>query len=137
PVANLNNLLNQNTVRSVMTAGGGGLTGFVTAGNSLTAVVTALQNSNRFRVVSRPSVFTRNNKKAIIASGQEIAVPTSSQSALNTTNNSNGIVSNSSVQFKRVALQLEVVPLINSDREVALDILQKVDEVSGSTRIDN
>jgi len=36
-----------------------------------------------------------------------------------------------------VALQLEVVPLINSDREVDLDILQKNDEVSGSTRIDN
>jgi type II secretory pathway component GspD/PulD (secretin) len=36
-----------------------------------------------------------------------------------------------------VALQLEVVPLINSEREVSLDILQKVDEVSGTTRIDN
>ena len=35
----------------------------------------------------------------------------------------------SSIQFKRVALQLEVVPLINSEREVSLDILQKVDEV--------
>ena len=32
---------------------------------------------------------------------------------------------------------MEVVPLINSEREVSLDILQKIDEVSGSTRIDN
>lgn len=137
PVANLSNLLNQNTISKIATIGGGGITGYVTAGNSLTAIVTALQNTNRFRVVSRPSVFTRNNKKAIIASGQEIAVPTSIQSALNSTNNSNGIVTNSSVQFKNVTLQLEVVPLINSDREVSLDILQKEDEVSGSTRIDN
>lgn len=137
PVTNLSNLLNQNTISKIATVGGGGLTGYVTAGNSLTAIVTALQNTNRFRVVSRPSVFTRNNKKAIIASGQEIAVPTSIQSALNSTNNSNGIVTNSSVQFKNVTLQLEVVPLINSDREVSLDILQKEDEVSGSTRIDN
>ncbi len=137
PVANLSNLLNQNTISKIATLGGGGVTGYVTAGNSLTAIVTALQNTNRFRVVSRPSVFTRNNKKAIIASGQEIAVPTSIQSALNSTNNSNGIVTNSSVQFKNVTLQLEVVPLINSDREVSLDILQKEDEVSGSTRIDN
>ena len=137
PVVNLGNLLNQNTISKIAAIGGGGLTGYVTAGNSLTAVVTALQNTNRFRVVSRPSVFTRNNKKAIIASGQEIAVPTNIQSALNSTNNSNGIVTNSSVQFKNVTLQLEVVPLINSDREVSLDILQKEDEVSGSTRIDN
>jgi len=137
PALNFSNLLNQNAIRTVAAAGGSGLSGFVTAGNSMTAIVTALENSNRFRVVTRPSVFTRNNKKAIIASGQEIAVPTSIQSALNTSTGSNGIVSNSSVQFKRVALQLEVVPLINSDREVSLDILQKIDEVSGSTRIDN
>lgn len=137
PVLNLNNLLGQGVPRAISTAGGGGLTGFVTAGNSLTAVVTALMNTSRFRVVSRPSVIARNNKKAIIASGQEIAVPTDIQSALNSVNNSNGIVTNSSVQFKRVALQLEMVPLINSEREVSLDILQKIDEVSGTTRIDN
>lgn len=137
PVLSLDSLLNQTHVKHIAAAGGGGLTGFVTAGNTMTAIVTALENSNRFRVVSRPSVFTKNNKKAIIASGQEIAVPTSIQSSLNSVNNSNGIVSNSVVQFKRVALQLEVVPLINSEREVSLDILQKVDEVSGSTRIDN
>ncbi len=133
---NLNNLLNQDTVRAVAAAGGSGLTGFVTAGNSLTAIVNALENTNRFRVVSRPSVFTRNNKKAIIASGQEIPVPTSIISSPNSVTNS-GIATQSQVQFKNVTLQLEVVPLINSDREVSLDILQKVDEISGSTRIDN
>jgi type II secretory pathway component GspD/PulD (secretin) len=137
PGLNLGNLLNQNTISQVATLGGSGLTGYFSAGNSLTAVVTALQNSNRFRVVSRPSVFTRNNKKAIIASGEEIAVPTNIQSSLNPVANTSGIVSNSSVEFKTVTLQLEVVPLINSDREVSLDILQKEDEVSGSTQIDN
>ena len=50
---------------------------------------------------------------------------------------SNGIVTNSSVQYKNVTLQLEIVPLINSDKEVSLDILQRNNEVSGSTRIDN
>ncbi|WP_162145312.1 secretin N-terminal domain-containing protein [Chthoniobacter flavus] len=137
-ILNFNNLLSQDTIRSVAGVGGSGVTGFVTAGNSLTAIVTALMNTNRFRVVTRPSVFTRNNKKAIIASGQEIPVPTSIQSALNAgTTVNTGLVTQSSVQFKRVALQLEVVPLINADREVSLDVLQKIDQVSGSTRIDN
>ena len=36
-----------------------------------------------------------------------------------------------------MALQLEVVPLINSEKEVSLDILQKVDSLAGTTRIDN
>ncbi|MEA3211226.1 MAG: ral secretion pathway protein [Chthoniobacter sp.] len=138
PNLNLPNLLNQNTVKQIATAGAGGLTGYFTAGNSLTAIVTALESTNRFRVVSRPSVFTSNLKKAIIASGQEIAVPTTIQSSVNAVTAGNaGLVTNSSVQYKNVTLQLEVVPLINADREVDLDILQKNDEVAGSTRIDN
>jgi type II secretory pathway component GspD/PulD (secretin) len=39
----------------------------------------------------------------------------------------------SNIEFKRIALQLEVVPLINSEKEVSLDILQKLDSVAGST----
>jgi len=136
PQLNLGNLLDLSKVTQVAAAGGSGLTGFLSAGNSLNAIVTALNNTNHFHVVSRPSVFTRNNKKALIVSGQNIAVPTSIQSALSATG-TNGIVTNSAVQYMTVAIQLEVVPLINSDREVSLDILQKEDEVAGSTTIDN
>ncbi len=137
PVPNLTNLLDRNIPGAVAAIGGSGLTGFVTAGNSMTAIVTALENSTRFRVISRPNVIARNNKKAIIASGQEIAIPAQIQSALNSVNSSNGLVTNSSVEYKEVTLQLEMVPLINSDREVSLDVLQKIDNVSGSTVIDN
>ena len=35
----------------------------------------------------------------------------------------------SSIEYKKVVLQLEVVPLINSEKEVSLDILQKVDSI--------
>jgi type II secretory pathway component GspD/PulD (secretin) len=42
----------------------------------------------------------------------------------------------SNIEFKKVALQLEVVPLINSDKEVSLDILQKIDSLAGTTTID-
>ena len=130
PVLNLNSLLNQRNITQIGIAGATGLNGFFTAGNTLDAVVTALESTNRFKVLSRPCVFTSNNEKAIIASGQEIAVPTQTLTSLNNVNaaQDNAAVS-SSIQFKRVALQLEVVPLINSQREVSLDILQKVDEV--------
>ncbi len=136
PVLDLNNLLKQDTVRQIAAAGASGLTGYFTAGNSLTAVVTALEDSGRFHVINRPSVFTRNNKKAIIASGQEIAVPTSTISNGSGVNN-NGLAQQTNIQYKNVTLQLEVVPLINSDKEVSLDILQTNNEVSGFTTIDN
>jgi type II secretory pathway component GspD/PulD (secretin) len=35
----------------------------------------------------------------------------------------------SSIEYKKVVLQLEVVPLINSEKEVSLDILQKIDSI--------
>lgn len=100
---------------------------YVAAGNYLAAAVHLMEQTGKFKVVSRPTVFTSNNKKAIIASGQEIPVPVST---LSNATNTTGVASvESSIQFKKVALQLEVVPLINSEREVSLDILQKIDSV--------
>ncbi len=109
---------------------------YLAAGSALASVVHVLESTGRFRVINRPIVFTSNNKKAIIASGTEIPVPVNSLTNVvnNTTVNGTAAVA-SSIEFKRVALQLEVVPLINSEREVSLDILQKLDSIAGSTNV--
>ena len=100
---------------------------YVAAGNYLAAIVHLLEGTGKFKVMSRPTVFTSNNKKAIIASGQEVPVP------VNTLTNANVIGTTAAVQasieYKKVVLQLEVVPLINSEKEVSLDILQKLDSI--------
>jgi len=90
-----------------------------------------LESTNRFRVISRPTVFTSNNKKAIIASGQEVPVPVNSLSNVNSglIGQQNVASVSSSIEYKKVVLQLEVVPLINSEKEVSLDILQKIDSI--------
>ena len=140
PALNFNNLLTSRNFQTALTAtGASGLSGFIAGGNTLDAIVTALQSTNRFRVTARPSLFTNNNKKAIIASGEEIAIPTTIQSGFNgnTGGGANNLVTNSQIQFKTVALSLEILPFINADREVVLDIVQKFDEQVGTTRIDN
>src|SRR6478752_5804891 len=109
---------------------GGGTNLYLAAGNAFAAIVHLLESTTRFKVLSRPTVFTSNNKKAIIASGQEIPVPTSTL----TNTNVGGIINNqaavsASIEYKKVVLQLEVVPLINSEKEVSLDILQKIDSI--------
>ena len=111
---------------------------YVALGNYLAAIVHLLEQTGRFKVISRPMVFTSNNKKAIIASGTEIPIPVNTFSAPTTTAGvatTNALANSSSVEFKKVALQLEVVPLINSEKEVSLDILQKLDSVAGSTLV--
>ncbi len=115
---------------------GSGTNIYVAAGNAFAAIVHLLESTGKFKIISRPTVFTSNNKKAIIASGTEIPVPVNTLSNVN----SGGVVNNvasvqSSIEYKKVALQLEVVPLINSEKEVSLDILQKLDSLAGTTLI--
>ena len=100
---------------------------YVAAGNYLATIVHLLEGTGRFKVMSRPTVFTSNNKKAIIASGQEVPVPVSTLTNAGTIVNQAAVAA--SVEYKNVVLQLEVVPLINSEKEVSLDILQKLDSL--------
>ena len=106
--------------RLAAAAATGGTSVFLSTGNGLSTLVRALDSTGRFRTISRPTVFTSNNKKAIIASGTEIPVPVST---ISTNNGSSiiggGLAQQSNIQFKKVALQLEVVPLINSEKEVS------------------
>jgi type II secretory pathway component GspD/PulD (secretin) len=130
-----NNLINFSRIIRNVAAG---TNIYVAAGDAFAAIVHLLEATGKFKVISRPTVFTSNNKKAIIASGQEIPVP------VNTLTNTNvgGLVNNqaavsASIEYKKVVLQLEVVPLINSEKEVSLDILQKLDSLvpGGAVRI--
>jgi general secretion pathway protein D len=108
-----------------------GLTIYGAIGSALDYYVQALESTSRFKVVSRPVIYTQNNKGAVISSGQRIAVPSSTLTSLDTgTNNSAAVTSN--IDYTDVELKLEVVPLINSDREVTLKIKQTNDSIVGS-----
>jgi len=102
---------------------------YFAAGNYLAGIVHLLESTGRFRVMSRPTVFTSNNKKAIIASGQEVPVPVNTLSNVGTVGVNGTAAVQASIEYKKVVLQLEVVPLINSEKEVSLDILQKIDSI--------
>jgi Type II secretory pathway, component PulD len=102
---------------------------YVAAGNYLAAIVHLLESTSRFKILSRPTVFTSNNKKAIIASGQEVPVPVNTLSNVGTVGINGTAAVQASIEYKKVVLQLEVVPLINSEKEVSLDILQKLDSI--------
>lgn len=129
---NLSQLLSSASRTRALTGGAGGLGGFVAAGDSLGALVNALESTSKFKVTSRPSLFASNNKRAQIISGERIAVIQGTQSGLGTGSN---LVQQNQVSYIDVNLDLQVVPLINSDKEVYLEVAQTLAEVTGSSKI--
>lgn len=105
---------------------------------SIDLYINALTASSKFRIVSRPSVFTANNKKATIFNGSKIAVPTSTVTTLGGGGSATATSGSqqSNIQYQDVVLKIEVVPLINSAREISLQIVQTNDTISqNSTNI--
>ena len=126
--ANLKNLIAASSLPST----GGGVTGLIGVSNSLDLFVSALQSTGRYRVTSRPMIFTSNNRPAIISSGEKIPIPATTTSGYTA---GNTLTSTSSTDYIEVELRLSVVPLINSEGEVTLRITQEDNNTNGSTII--
>ena len=104
--------------------GGSGLTAIGRVDN-LSVYLKALQSKTDFTVLSRPSIFTSNNRAGTISSGERIAIPTNSNSF------SNGGAS-TNIEYQDVVLKLEVRPLVNSENEITMEIALLNDEQNGN-----
>jgi type II secretory pathway component GspD/PulD (secretin) len=94
---------------------GVGLGVYGSIGKNLNVFLQALQTTGKFNVISRPTIFMSNNQMGSIASGTQIAVPTSSYNGGTTGTSTN-------IAYRDVQLQLQVIPLVNSNDEVTLQI---------------
>ena len=110
-----------------------GLTVYGTVAQGISTYAHFLESTGKFRTLARPVVYTSNNKKATIFSGQNVPVPTTTQ--VNTTPGISGSSVNSTVGYQPVVLKLEVIPLINSDHEVNLQIAQHNDKLGDYVNI--
>jgi general secretion pathway protein D len=99
---------------------------------SLSRYINLMDGNNNFKVLSSPSMYTTNNGKAVISSGQRIAVPVN---ILSNAGVGNIAATSASIDYRDVVLKLEVVPLINSDNEVTLRIAQINDNIVGQQNI--
>lgn len=108
-----------------------GLTIYGTIAESVDVFARFLETTNNFRTLSRPVIYTTNNRKATILSGQKVPVPVSTltQATGNLTGDNASISAN--IEYQDVVLKLEVLPLVNADREVNLIIAQTNDNIIG------
>jgi general secretion pathway protein D len=105
-----------------------GLRAYGTVGD-LSIFVKALQSKSDFTVLSRPSIFTSNNQKGTISSGERIATPTQGGTSGGNYN------SGTSIEYQDVVLKLEVIPLVNSDNEITMQIALLNDEVQKNSQV--
>ncbi|XHR27285.1 MAG: secretin N-terminal domain-containing protein [Chthoniobacteraceae bacterium] len=117
---------------SSLSSSGGGISALIGVTNSLSVFVSALESTGRYRVISRPMIFTANNRAAVISSGESIPYPSSTTSGYTS---GTSLTSTSSVDYIDVELKLSVLPLINSDGEVTLQITQEDNNTNGTTTI--
>lgn len=96
--------------------------------DNLQYFVRALQEKANFTVLSRPSIFTSNNQKGSISSGERIAIPTNTNSFA-----AGGASTN--IEYQDVVLKLEVIPLVNSDNEITMQVALLNDEQNGTQTI--
>jgi type II secretion system protein D len=110
-----------------------GLTLYGAIGSTLDAYLSALEATDKFKIISTPSVYTSNNKLAIIADGEQVPVPSSITSGFTTS--TTNLTTTASVAYQNVLLQLDIIPLINANHEVTLQIRQTNNTLNGSVNI--
>ncbi len=140
--AGLNNTLSVNPVDALSIVSpatlpnglASGLNYFASLRNSkVDILVQALAQNSNVKILSQPVVQTSHNEEARIVVGE--ARPVVTQTATDITGNLGTL--RSSFAYKDIALELYVRPLVNPDGLVVLDILQKVNSISGFQTIDN
>jgi type II secretion system protein D len=128
----LANLISMGTTAGLNAMASGGLNLYGQLDN-VTAVIRALETHTDFKVLSRPTVYTANNRKAVISSGRRIAVPTNT---FTSGGNVGGATQSTNIEYRDVLLRFEVVPLINSEEEVTLRISLLNEDTQDSQIID-
>lgn len=102
----------------------GALTAIITDQSSFRFTLTALATAGRLKVLASPHVLTADNREASINIGQSIPIITSTQqSTLATANVLN------SVQYRDTGVILNILPQVNADGLVNLQIRQEVSQV--------
>lgn len=109
----------------------GGFSYFGKIGDNWDVVLTATSSDSRVNVLSRPRIQTSHAVPATLFIGNTVPYITGSSSYLGV-----GGGQNSTYQEKRVGITLDVLPLINPDGLVVMDIQQNIQQLGTPQSID-
>jgi general secretion pathway protein D len=122
------NLRNDGDFTQSATAFGSPLSGLTvqTVEGELDVTISALQESGRLNVLSRPYILTRNNQMATITVGEEVPIPTGSSQGTATTT--------TTFDYRDdIGIVLNVTPSINIDGLVNMIVTPQITTRTGET----
>lgn len=91
------------------------------------ALLRALSDRNKVKVLSTPHITTLDNVEATISIGTQFPFPQ--------TNESSGGTVQTSFDFKDIQIELEVTPRVSvASQQVVMDVNQTIDELTGTLR---
>ena len=91
------------------------------------ALLRALSDHNKVKVLSTPHITTLDNEQATISIGTQFPFPQ--------TNESSGGTVSTSFDFKDIQIELEVTPRVSvASQQVVMDVNQTIDELTGTVR---
>ncbi len=98
------------------------------------AVLTALEDRSKAKVVAAPHILVSDNREARIQIGQQIPIATSTTSQpLSATTTTVTAVSTNTIQYKDIGVILKVKPQVNDSGLISLELSQEISAVSSST----
>ncbi len=111
---------------------GAGMFGIISDNRNFAAVVNAAAGKNKLKVLSAPHIMTADNHEAHILVGNEVPIVTTQSNATNIqTNGNSNILQN--IQYRDTGVILTVLPQVNSEGLVNMQIRQEVSQVASAT----
>lgn len=107
---------------------GAGASLLLESSNRLEAALDAAVEDNELQILSTPTLLAADNKEARINIGDEVPFPTSTKRKSDDTDSSE--VVDTTIQYRDTGIILDVLPKINKDGMVRLEIVQEVSNLS-------
>ena len=101
----------------------GGLSSVITSGENFRAIINALMNDSRVKVLSNPVVLAVDNKPARIQVGSEEPIATGTITAA-----VGQVSSSTTIQYRNLGRILTIIPQVNSKGLVHLQVKIEVSE---------
>jgi type II secretory pathway component GspD/PulD (secretin) len=96
------------------------------------AVLTALEDRSKAKVVAAPHILVSDNREARIQIGQQIPIATSTNSQIASSTTVTPVLT-STIQYKDIGIILKVKPQVNDSGLISLELSQEISAISAQT----